>query len=712
MTMRVRGHSMGSSAMIHRRMWLGGEGTVPSAMARRLALAMWLVGVHLAAAGTPAGTSEVTDQPTASMQIRIPERTAVEQVSAEVWVSSDEVRAPRVIPIKLEMRPEKRQPMPQQLVVPEAKPTPTSPKLTLGVGEPDSSVRATRPYELEVLRSRPAAAEVNRLSPPPAMMTERVSMASPQPAVPQESPKPLRMVLPASEPTRRDVQLAVKPLATQDSQPETQAARTIRDTRNNSLQPTPAKAVQPVPAARMADRMEPPANARITGLRQPLPEPVSAWQGRSRFNASMEASVPTPAPTEPTPAPRVPTLTQRPRPAASVPTPAASVPTPAPRVPTLAQRPQPAAPPALPADAEEKPPVYNPAPAPTMVPPKAEPAPVKVEPAPPRDEPIPAKALSPKPVADPMPAAPPVVSQPAPPPSPITPADIRPAPVLPPVPAPANLPRPEGAGPIVADGGVVGPFEVIEESGEMTVMLRRSKLLRTRVDIYRTAVVDPSICDVVQFTPREISLVGKGQGATHITFWFDDKGFRPITYLVRVVPDPEVQKRREEQYGLMAERLAELFPNSKIEMVPLADKLIVRGQARDAAEAAQIMAIIRGEVINTRGIVEGRAADPLSQEESGRPLPATQVINMLRIPGVQQVALRVKIAELNRSAARNFGVDMDMSFADGKILLKSLLNTASGGTATLIGNLDGGDINFGIHYLEKHGVMRMLSEPT
>ncbi|MEN6497402.1 MAG: pilus assembly protein N-terminal domain-containing protein, partial [Thermoguttaceae bacterium] len=137
-----------------------------------------------------------------------------------------------------------------------------------------------------------------------------------------------------------------------------------------------------------------------------------------------------------------------------------------------------------------------------------------------------------------------------------TPAAPKPKVVGPMAPPPA----PRGPAPLVADGGMVGPFEVIEESGEMTVMLRRSKLLRTRVDIYRTAVVDPSICDVVQFTPREVSIIGKGQGATHITFWFDDLGFRPITYLVRVVPDPEVQKRREEQYGLMAERLAELFP--------------------------------------------------------------------------------------------------------------------------------------------------------
>ena len=271
----------------------------------------------------------------------------------------------------------------------------------------------------------------------------------------------------------------------------------------------------------------------------------------------------------------------------------------------------------------------------------------------------------------------------------------------------------------VARVSQLGPFEVRGHTEELSVVLRRSKLLRTKMDVYRTAVVDPSVCDVVQFTPREISIIGKAQGATDVTFWFDDEKHEPLTYLVRVVPDPEVQERREEQYGILEDVLSELFPESKVKLIPVADKLIVKGQARDAEEAAQIMAVIRGQaVLNTTGagygLVQGRAADPLAQEETGRTLPATQVINMLRIPGVHQVALKVKIAELNRTAARSFGVDLDMNFEwfDGAILLQSLLNMATGGGGVLSGTFDNGDINFGIHYLEQHGVMRMLSEPT
>jgi len=275
-------------------------------------------------------------------------------------------------------------------------------------------------------------------------------------------------------------------------------------------------------------------------------------------------------------------------------------------------------------------------------------------------------------------------------------------------PAVSPSPAPERPKPDLA----ASPFEIIEESGELTVVVRRSKLLRTQVDVYRTAVVDSSICDVVQFTPREISILGKSQGATHVTFWFQDERYRPVTYLVRVIPDPEVEKTQVERYELLESHLAKLFPESKVDLIVVGDKLVVKGQARDAAEAAQIMAVIRGELVRGRSVAEGKAADPVGQEAAGQTLPAIQVINMLRIPGPPQVALKVKIAELNRTAARNFGVDMRLNFDQGKFLIQSLLNISSGGSASVIGNFDGGDLQFGLHYLEEHGVVRLLSEPT
>jgi len=92
-----------------------------------------------------------------------------------------------------------------------------------------------------------------------------------------------------------------------------------------------------------------------------------------------------------------------------------------------------------------------------------------------------------------------------------------------------------------------------------------------------------------------------------------------------------------------------------------------------------------------------------------------QVINMLRVPGVQQVALWTKIAELSRSAARGFGVDVEANIDFGgssSLLLNSMLNATTGAGPALIAGFDGDDVLIGVRYLQQRGGIRVLSEPT
>jgi pilus assembly protein CpaC len=305
------------------------------------------------------------------------------------------------------------------------------------------------------------------------------------------------------------------------------------------------------------------------------------------------------------------------------------------------------------------------------------------------------------------------------------PAAAQPPAAQPPAALAPAAPAPLPAGPALNPLPAGSPFEAVTEAGTLTLRVRRSLLMRTKVDIYRTAVVDEGICDIVQFTPREISLIGRAQGSTHVTFWFDDPAQPPLTYLVKVEPDADAIKRDEYKYQMLEDLVNEMFPDSKIRLVVLADKLLVKGQAKDSEEAAQILTVLRtqgqsggyggggllgvGDTAAT-GVIPAAATGQLAGQ------PSYQLVNMLRVPGVQQVALRVKIAELNRSTARGFGVNLEanIDFGDAvngsKLLLASLLNTQ--GSTSVIADISGDDASLGIRYLQSHGVIRLLSEPT
>lgn len=79
-----------------------------------------------------------------------------------------------------------------------------------------------------------------------------------------------------------------------------------------------------------------------------------------------------------------------------------------------------------------------------------------------------------------------------------------------------------------------GPKQI---EGQLVVAEHGSKLLRTKADVYRTQIDDAAICDLVQVTPRELSVQGKKAGETAITVWLKDGRHRPVRLRVRVIAD-------------------------------------------------------------------------------------------------------------------------------------------------------------------------------
>lgn len=255
------------------------------------------------------------------------------------------------------------------------------------------------------------------------------------------------------------------------------------------------------------------------------------------------------------------------------------------------------------------------------------------------------------------------------------------------------------------------PYDAIIRLGQ-----RRTKLFRTKQPVARIAITDPNIVEVIQYGPTEFEFVGNTSGETSMTMWFAgvDGQQSILRFVVRVEADTQEEEQAEIEYARLEARLNELFPNSRIQLIPVLDKLIVRGQARDAEEADQIISILTGQQVNQVGTpffggfgtvgagpVRGTAA-----QIPGADLPTESVISLLEVPGEHQVMLKVRIAEIKRSALRDFGFDFQVTKDNLSI------GPALTGAGNLTAILDGGDVSLFLQAFASNRTGKILAEPT
>jgi pilus assembly protein CpaC len=296
----------------------------------------------------------------------------------------------------------------------------------------------------------------------------------------------------------------------------------------------------------------------------------------------------------------------------------------------------------------------------------------------------------------------------------------------------------------------------------LQVVVGRAKVLVFRQAPRRVYIPREDVAEYQVITPQQLAVVGKKVGSTVLNLWFptaahpeDPSQDVLLSYLVMVLPDPELalleRKRLESEVKAFQAAIRELekeiktaFPDSDVRLALVGDQVVVRGEAKDAIQAAQILHIVANHAPNAR---RTQVNGPTGQKAQGNTaalninfIPGLgdetaavaairallegnpNIVNLLSIPGEQQVMLMVTVAEVNRTAARSIGMNFTIQsgkFQFGQLtggLITAATGAATGGITSLGGNLptsiDNGSVLMAIQALRTLNFARTLAEPN
>lgn len=265
------------------------------------------------------------------------------------------------------------------------------------------------------------------------------------------------------------------------------------------------------------------------------------------------------------------------------------------------------------------------------------------------------------------------------------------------------------------------------------------------------AVGDPAVIDFVVVSPRQIRVIGQRMGRTDLSITTSDG--QTFSFEVQVIADLDVLRAQ----------LKAVFPDADLKIAQMRDHVVVGGEARDTAQVTRILEMVRAYLLSLQasqvrktsgggqpppqaapprpdGVAPGR--EPVAPvvhvfPEAGITVAEgaqadPRIINMIHVPGPQQVLLKVRVAELNRTSLRAIGADfigVDRSsgsifgtqIAGGSVSavgtftdagVAGLATAAVNPTTTVFGIFEGANMEILVRALRQNSVLKILAEPN
>lgn len=227
------------------------------------------------------------------------------------------------------------------------------------------------------------------------------------------------------------------------------------------------------------------------------------------------------------------------------------------------------------------------------------------------------------------------------------------------------------------------------------VYANQSVLLDSPVSIKRVSVAKPETADVIVISPVQLLIVGKSAGTTTLVYWSGEE----VPTVIEVVVDLNLDKVRAD--------LTNIAPDETFEVTASGDSMILTG------------------TVSTKR-VEGRLMEAAK-------VYSKNVVDLLKVVKLEQVLLQIRVAEINRTQAKELGMTLQLQgLIDGNTY-RGFLNPP-GSFNSFSGSIqdpNGADATFSdltnifvakstgvtrfaglIRVLEDKGALKVLSEPN
>jgi len=233
-------------------------------------------------------------------------------------------------------------------------------------------------------------------------------------------------------------------------------------------------------------------------------------------------------------------------------------------------------------------------------------------------------------------------------------------------------------------------------STALNVPMNRAVVVESDVPFAELSIANPGIADISTLSEKSIYVLGKAPGRTTLTLLGPDG---TLISNVEVQVSPDVAEFKE--------RLRQILPGEEIEVRTANDGIVLSGTVSSTAKL-------------------DRALDLAERYAPER------VSNLMSVGGTQQVMLKVRFAEMQRSVAKNLSSSLAINGTGSKVGLNggtglfkdaSTRDAAFGGDSlsgrvgsqgAMTVGFSAGSLQFAVllEALESKGVVRTLAEPN